>query len=48
MIDRTFGLDEINALGKLFTSDEVLQALKQMKGWKAPDPDELQACFLHR
>lgn len=32
MIDITFGLDEIKALGKSFTADEVLQALKQMKG----------------
>ncbi|KAI5666354.1 hypothetical protein M9H77_16207 [Catharanthus roseus] len=47
MIDRTLGIDEISSLEKPFTADEVIHALKQMKGRKAPGPDDLQTCFLH-
>lgn len=46
VIDRTLG--DILFFTKPFTVQEVPQALKQMKGRKAPRLEGLQSCILHK
>lgn len=48
MIDQTLSNVEVEPLSKPFSSVNVLEALKQMKGRKAPGPGGLQAYFLQK
>lgn len=48
MIDHTQFAMEVESLSKPFSSAEVIEALKRIKGRKAPSPDGLQAYFLQK
>lgn len=48
MIDKVLSEDEVYSLKRQHTSDDVIKALKNMKGSEAPEPNRLQTCFLHK
>lgn len=48
VIDQVSSEGDVLSLDKYFTPQEVTQALKHIKGRKAPGPDSVQACFLHK
>lgn len=48
MIGKVLSTDEAHSLDRPYTPKDIVKSLKEIKGRKAPEPDGLQTCFLHK